>query len=55
MRCADLTGTWSELRAWLDASGVTVRVLAGGSLHELTLAAAWPAEYPFDLEQSAVG
>ncbi|HKT05635.1 MAG TPA: hypothetical protein VJT31_39485 [Rugosimonospora sp.] len=119
MRCADLTGTWSELRAWFDArnvlvlprltgnwpvvqldgdlapdrpatgaevasvverlrqvvdrfavpavyvgtvagesgaelSGVTIRVMAGGILHELTLTAAWYAGYDIDVEQVLV-
>lgn len=36
------------------ASRVTVRVMAGGILHELTLAAAWHSECPFDTEQSHV-
>jgi hypothetical protein len=117
MRCADLTGTWAELRTWLEArnvlvlprltgdwpmvrldgdlapdrpatatevasvlerlrqvidrfavpavyvgqaygettadpSGVTIRVMAGGILHELTLSAAWYAGFDVDLEQS---
>jgi hypothetical protein len=117
MRCTDLTGTWSELRAWLEArnvlvlprltgewpmvrldddlapdrpattaevttvverlrqvvdrfavpavyvgqvhgepttepSGVTIRVMAGGIVHELTLSAAWSAGFDLDLEQS---
>jgi hypothetical protein len=119
MRCADLTGTWSELRGWLAArnvlvlprltgdwptvrldddlpperaataaevdtvvdrlrqvidrfavpavyvgqvpgepaaepSGVTIRVMAGGILHELTLSAARYARFDLDLEQSLI-
>jgi hypothetical protein len=117
MRCADLTGTWSELREWLAArnvlvlprltgewpmvrldddlprdrpataaevalvvdrlrqvidrfavpavyvgqvpgepalepSGVTIRVMAGGIVHELTLSAARYAGFELGLEQS---
>jgi hypothetical protein len=37
-----------------DLSGVTVRVMAAGILHELTLDATWHAEDLFDLEQSLV-
>jgi hypothetical protein len=117
MRCADLTGTWRDLRDWLDArdvlvlprltgdwpmvrldddlapdrpatvaevamvvdrlrqvidrfavpavyvgqvygdpapelGGVTIRVMAGGILHELALSAAWQVGHLLDLEQS---